>query len=265
MGFVHADRVKETSTTTGTGTYSLAGAATGFRTFVAGVGNGNRCIYCAENGTDWEINEGVVTDAAPDTLTRAKLLASSTGSAINWAAGTRNLFAVYAAAFTNPVVKALTADYTNSTTTGTEVTGLSVDLEPGTYTFDYYLVGQVAAIGTGIDFGVNFTGTQTRFAQQLMYQDSGSTATAGTFDGTVTADAGELIIAGGASLSLSTTTPSIQVITGAVTASEDALFQIRGVIVVSVAGQLELWARSDVAASNIILQTGSSLVLHRTN
>lgn len=93
MALVYADRVQETSTTTGTGTYSLAGAVTGFQTFVAGVGNGNTCYYCAENGTDWEVGLGTVTDAAPDTLARTTVLASSNaGAAVNWAAGTRNLF-----------------------------------------------------------------------------------------------------------------------------------------------------------------------------
>lgn len=91
---VHADRVKETSATTGTGTYNLAGAAAGFRTFVAGVGNGNTCQYVAEDGTNWEIGVGTVTDAAPDTLARTRILSSSNaGAAVNWAgAGPRNLF-----------------------------------------------------------------------------------------------------------------------------------------------------------------------------
>lgn len=99
MALVFADRVKETSTTTGTGTYSLAGAATGFRTFVAGIATGNTCHYCAEDGTDWEVGVGTVTDATPDTLSRDSILASSNGgSAVNWTAGTRNLFCVNAAA-----------------------------------------------------------------------------------------------------------------------------------------------------------------------
>lgn len=93
MGLVHADRVKETTTTTGTGTYSLAGAVAGFRTFVAGVGSGNTCYYVAENGTDWEIGLGTVTDAAPDTLARTRVIKSSNAdAAVNWGAGTKNLF-----------------------------------------------------------------------------------------------------------------------------------------------------------------------------
>lgn len=88
-----ADRVKETSTTEGTGTYDLGGAATGFQTFVAGVGTGNTCYYCATDGTDWEVGIGTVTDAATDTLSRDTILASSNaGAAVNWGAGTKDVF-----------------------------------------------------------------------------------------------------------------------------------------------------------------------------
>lgn len=93
MALVHADRIKETSVTTGTGTYSLDGASTGFRTFVAGIGTTNKCYYVADNGVDWEIGLGTVTDATPDTLARTRIIASSTGgAAISWGAGTKNLF-----------------------------------------------------------------------------------------------------------------------------------------------------------------------------
>lgn len=103
MAFASADRVKETSTTTGTGTYNLAGASTGFRTFVAGIGNGNTCHYVAENGVDWEVGLGTVTDATPDTLARTRILASSNaGSAVNWGAGTREVYcSPLASAFQN--------------------------------------------------------------------------------------------------------------------------------------------------------------------
>lgn len=86
MAFVLADRVKESTTTTGTGTINLGGAFTQFRTFVAGVGNGNQTCYCiiSGNGTDWEVGLGTVTDATPDTLSRTTIFSSSnSGSAIN--------------------------------------------------------------------------------------------------------------------------------------------------------------------------------------
>jgi hypothetical protein len=94
MAFLFADRVKETSTTTGTGTLDLAGAATGYRTFVAGIGTTNTCPYVIEdaNGTAWECGIGTVTDATPDTLARTTLLSSSTGSAISLSAGTHTVF-----------------------------------------------------------------------------------------------------------------------------------------------------------------------------
>lgn len=95
MGFLHKDRVMETlqSGFTGTGTYSLGGAVTGARTFVAGFATGNPCRYVARkiDWSKWEIGWGVVTDATPDTLTRVDIDASFDGasygtSKIDWAA-----------------------------------------------------------------------------------------------------------------------------------------------------------------------------------
>lgn len=105
MAFVSADRVRETSTTTGTGTYSLAGAASGFRTFVAGVGNGNKCHYLATDGTDWELGLGTVTDATPDTLARTRVLKSSNAdAAVSWGAGSKTISCVPIAAAIRDVV-----------------------------------------------------------------------------------------------------------------------------------------------------------------
>lgn len=88
-----ADRIKETSTTTGTGTYSLAGAPSGYRSFVAGIGTGNPCFYVATMGPDWEVGIGTVTDAVTDTLSRTIILASSNANAaVNWGAGDKTIF-----------------------------------------------------------------------------------------------------------------------------------------------------------------------------
>ena len=99
MALALADRVKETSTTTGTGTINLAGAVEGFQTFVAGVGDGHTTYYAITdaNDTAWEVGLGTVTDASPDTLARTTLLASSTGSKISLSSGTHTVFVTYPA------------------------------------------------------------------------------------------------------------------------------------------------------------------------
>ena len=95
MALVLNDRVKETSTTTGTGTLDLAGAVTGFVTFVAGIGDTNTTYYAIyETGTNkWEVGLGTVTDAGTDTLSRDTVIDNSSGntSKINFA-GTLDVF-----------------------------------------------------------------------------------------------------------------------------------------------------------------------------
>jgi hypothetical protein len=89
------DRIKETGTGT-TGDINLAGAATGYQTFVAGVGDENVTYYVIEdaNGTAWETGLGKVTDASPDTLSRDRIIANSSGttSAITLSGGTHTIF-----------------------------------------------------------------------------------------------------------------------------------------------------------------------------
>lgn len=90
---VFFDRVKETTTTTGTGTYSLGGAATGFEAFATRYTTGQTAFYCCEDGTNWEIGEGTLTSGSPWTLARTTIHASSNAdAAVNWGAGTRNIF-----------------------------------------------------------------------------------------------------------------------------------------------------------------------------
>jgi len=94
----------ETSTTTGTGTYTLAGAVTGFQSF-SGLGDSNSCYYSAEavdaNGNpsgDWEVGIGTYTSAGT-TLSRDTILKSSnSNNAVSWAAGTKRIFITLPAA-----------------------------------------------------------------------------------------------------------------------------------------------------------------------
>ena len=101
MAFVLADRVQETTTTTGTGTVTLAGASTGFQSFAA-VGNGNSTFYTIADasGSDWEVGIGTYTSSGT-TLSRDTVLSSSnSGSLVNFSAGTKNVFVTFPASST---------------------------------------------------------------------------------------------------------------------------------------------------------------------
>jgi hypothetical protein len=98
MALVLKDRVKETSTTTGTGTLTLAGASSGYQSFAA-VGNGNTTYYTITDPAtgDWEVGIGTYTSSGT-TLSRTTILSSSNaGSAVNFTAGTKDVFCVYPA------------------------------------------------------------------------------------------------------------------------------------------------------------------------
>jgi len=125
MALVIADRVKETTTTTGTGTYTLAGAVVGFESF-ATVGDGNTTYYSCTDGTDFEVGIGTYTSSGT-TLARTTILQSSNSdSAVNWTAGTRTIFVTMPA----EKVAYLNADDTSAQgfSTTDEATALAIAL-----------------------------------------------------------------------------------------------------------------------------------------
>jgi len=92
MALVVNDRVKETSTTTGTGTFTLAGAVTGFETFSSAIGNGNTTYYAIslQGGAEFEVGLGTV---AAGTIARTTVISSSNSdSAVDFSAGTKDVF-----------------------------------------------------------------------------------------------------------------------------------------------------------------------------
>lgn len=125
MAFVVADRVKETTTTTGTGTVTLLGASTGFQSFAA-VGNGNTTYYtiAAQSGTEWEVGIGTYTSSGT-TLARTTVFSSSnSGSLVNFSAGTKDVFVTYPAEMSSfAAAGAVTENFTTFTGTYTLTTG----------------------------------------------------------------------------------------------------------------------------------------------
>lgn len=99
MALVVADRIKETSTTSGTGTLTLAGASAGFRSF-ADIGNGNTTYYAIvdSNASTWEVGIGTYT-LSGTTLSRDTVLSNSSGttSLINFSANSKDVFVTYPA------------------------------------------------------------------------------------------------------------------------------------------------------------------------
>ena len=96
MALVVKDRVQETSTTTGTGTITLAGAVSGFQSFSV-IGNANTTYYAIVMGSEWEVGLGTYTSSGT-TLSRDTVLESSNGGTkVNFSAGTKNVFVTYPA------------------------------------------------------------------------------------------------------------------------------------------------------------------------
>lgn len=95
MTLVVKDRVRETSTTTGTIPFTLAGAVTGFQSFSA-IGDGNTTYYTAVMGTEWEVGIGVYQ--LPNLLSRSIILASSNSNlTVNFSSGTKDVFCTFPA------------------------------------------------------------------------------------------------------------------------------------------------------------------------
>ncbi len=141
MAFVLQDRVKETTATTGLGTFTLDGTSTGFVPFSV-IGNGNETYYTAVDSAtgDWEVGIGTYNVS---TLTRDTVLASSnSGNKVPFAAGSKDVFVAY------PAEKAVTLD---TAQTLSNKTLSSADL--GTPT------AIVLTNGTGLPLTTGVTGT----------------------------------------------------------------------------------------------------------
>ena len=130
MAIVVKDRVKETTTTTGTSDFVLGGATTGFQTFSV-IGANNYTYYCCVDPAtgDWEVGYGQYTTTAGGTLVRNAVLSNSAASTskISFSAGSKDVFITY------PAEKAIYEEQTGNvlidggpiTVIGTGVTGFT--------------------------------------------------------------------------------------------------------------------------------------------
>ena len=141
MAFVIADRVRETTTTTGTGNLTLAGAVSKFRTFASVLSSSDTTYYSIveQTGTAWEV--GVGTFTSPSTLARTTILSSSNGgSAVDFAAGTKDVF------ITLPAPRTVVS-----------ISGGSTGLTPATASYGEVTLAGTLAVGNG------GTGTSSTF------------------------------------------------------------------------------------------------------
>lgn len=150
MAFVIGDRVRETSTTTGTGSFTLAGAVTGYQTFDAVLDTSDTTYYTIadQSGANFEV--GIGTFTAPATLARTTILSSSNGgSVVTFGAGTKDVFISLPASKTIQSFSAGSTGLTPSTASfgAVSLAGTLVPANGGTGTATAFTAGSVVFAG----------------------------------------------------------------------------------------------------------------------
>jgi len=174
MSLVLADRVRETTQTTGTGTITLAGAVDGFQSFSV-IGNNNTTYYTIASTTQWEVGIGQYYGG---TLSRDTILASSTGSVVNLSAGSKDVFVTY------PASKSINQDANGAVAFNGQVGTLGQVLQSNATSAPTWVTpssGTVTSVsGAGTVSGLTLSGTVT---------NSGSLTLGGAITGFATSGA----------------------------------------------------------------------------
>lgn len=152
----------------------------------------------------------------------------------------------------------LGSDYTNATTTGTEITGLQITATgTGTVEFEFTLFVQSSATTTGWKCGVNHTGTATVLAINMTYPSTGTTAATGVGENIVLNNTGSIYEAS-ANTALSTTAPNLGPTAGVAATGTNVQVKVFGVLNVTVSGDLEIWCAAETTGTITVKQYSHS-------
>jgi len=149
----------------------------------------------------------------------------------------------------------LATQFSTSSTTAAKVTGLDMVCGPGTWIFEYWLRVRSSTAGTGHKLSNNHTGTVTAFMATQTSLTTNATDASGTVDQDVTTTPG---VVGGLAQRAKSTAAALIWAPGLDATASDNMIKIEGLMVVTVSGNLELYAASETAVATTI-ETGSVL------
>jgi hypothetical protein len=202
-----------------------------------------------------------MADSKISALTAVSAAAGANEFAVNEAGASKKASLTQVETFLGQVVrKNLGSDTaTISSTTKVKATNIDQTLGAATWMFEYCVVYQSDTAGTGMSFGVNFSGTQTTFVVEGIQFESTTNASTGAAD---QVQATQGLRSGGAARAPSTSA-SIGGSISVDTVNADMMFWIRGLIVVTVSGDLQLYYGSEVGAGGNQLVKGSTSLICR--
>jgi hypothetical protein len=184
-----------------------------------------------------------------------------TGAAYGWDIPLVILAGTPGAAGTKETWQVLTADAASNNAVAPATVMSTTGLSAGIYLFEYTVIWQSAAVGTGINFQVDYTGVVTEVTTRRETGTTGAAASTGVADGVAATLTGQLLEHDSTRSDSGSLGPN----TGVDTANSNIIDHIRGVITVSGAGNLDLKAGTENAGTNITVQSGTCLVLRKLN
>lgn len=159
MSLVLKNRVKSSTTTTGTGTITLGAAEQGYQGFSA-IGNGNETYYLINGTTEWEVGKGTYTSSGT-TLSREFVFSSSNnGNLVNFSAGTKNVICVLPAAAMSGGIPSLSDQSVNSDGTAWQLVEqeLTNSIASGTVFNNENIQGSLTVFSDSYPFSNGYTG-----------------------------------------------------------------------------------------------------------